>query len=287
MQLPEPEPEPEADTSALQPEPSPSDDYAGDQSGPTTEPAPVEDDDPIAAGRLLYGDATATQQERARAELQDRIAAYLKKARARVIITDNLQTMLSIKGGQGVLTFRLHHMFIGAPAAVVRAVARYAETHDRKAATLLREYADANEKLIRRRESSRPISVDTEGRYHNLQEIFDGLNAQYFDGEIVARITWGPRNRRPRSRSSINLGSYVLEDELIRIHPVLDAKDVPRYFVEWVVFHEMLHEVHGMPEIDGRRVHHPPAFRRDEQKFERYVDAVMWERTHARKLLER
>jgi len=178
-------------------------------------------------------------------------------------------------------------MFIGAPPAVVAAVAGYAETHDRKAATLLRRYTDANEALIRRRETPRSITLDTQGRYHDLREIFERVNAKYFKGTIAARITWGPRARRKRSRASISLGHYVFDDALIRIHPVLDAKDVPSYFVEWIVYHEMLHERHGMPEVDGRRVHHSPAFRRDEEKFEHYVEAVMWERTHARKLLER
>src|SRR5690606_33222931 len=143
-------------------------------------------------------EATAEQQERARAELQDRIAAHLQRARPRVVLTDNLHTMLSIKRGHGVLTFRLHHMFVGAPAAVVRAVARYAETQDREAATLLHGYVDANEALIRRREEPRPITLDVEGRWHNLQEIFDELNARYFEGTIRARITWGPRGRRRR-----------------------------------------------------------------------------------------
>lgn len=246
------------------------------------------DDDPVAAGTLAYVDANPHQQEVARAGLQDRIAAYLKAARARVIITDNLQTMLSIKRGQGgVLTFRLHHMFVRAPAAVVRAVAHYAQTHDREAASLLHAYANDNEALIRRRRKPRTITLDTQGRYHNLQEIFDELNAQYFDGDIEARITWGKRTKRRRSRASIGLGQYVFDDKLIRIHPVLDAQDVPRLFVASIVFHEMLHEVHGPASVNGRRVHHPPEFLRDERRFEHHVEAVMWERQNSHLLLDR
>ncbi|MEM9463274.1 MAG: hypothetical protein AAGF11_54535 [Myxococcota bacterium] len=248
----------------------------------------AEPDDPIAAGTLAYVDATPQQQEVARAGLQDRIAAYLKAARARVIITDNLQTMLSIKRGQGgVLTFRLHHMFVRAPAAVVRAVARYAQTHDRQAASLLHAYANDNEALIRRPEKPRTVTLDTQGRYHNLQEIFDALNEHYFDGAIEARITWGKRSKRRRTRASIGLGQYIFDDKLIRIHPVLDAHDVPRFFVESIVFHEMLHEVHGPASVNGRRVHHPPEFLRDERRFEHHVEAVMWERENSHKLLDR
>jgi hypothetical protein len=255
----------------------------------TAEPGPPgePDDEPIAAGRVRWAEATAEQQERARAELQDRIAAYLQRARARVVLTDNLHTMLSIKRGQGVLTFRLHHLFVGAPAAVARAVARYAETQEREAALLLRDYVDSKETLIRRREEPRPVTLDVEGRWHNLQELFDELNLRYFDGGIKARITWGPRGKRRRARDSIKLGSYTLEDEIIRIHPVLDAKDVPRFFVAWIIYHEMLHEVHDMPVVDGRRVYHTPEFRRAEARFDRYAEAVMWERANLHKLLER
>lgn len=283
---PEPEPEP-AEPGSSAPEAAAPESTASEPESAASGPELEDEDDPIALGLVTYPEATAVQQERSRLELQERLSAYLRKDRARIIVTDNLRTMLSIKRGQGVLTFRLHHMFVGAPAVILRAVARYAEIHDREAADLLRAYTDENEALIRRREQPRAITLDVEGRYHNLQEIFDELNEHYFDGGIEARITWGKRGRRQRSRETITLGQYVYDDVLIRIHPVLDAEDVPRYFVAWIVYHEMLHEVHGPAGVNGRRVYHPPEFRRDEQKFERYMDAVLWERTHFRKLLER
>ncbi len=248
---------------------------------------PSEVDDPVSSGEVAYPDATAEQQERARTELADRISAYLNKGRARVLVTDNLHTMVSIKRGQGVLTFRIHHMFLGAPPAVVRSLARYAERQDRQAALMLRNFVDANEEHIRRRTDARTFTCDTAGRHHDLQAIFDDLNERYFDGAISARITWGPRIKRRKGRSSIKLGSYTCEESLIRIHPVLDAKDVPSFFVAWIVYHEMLHEIHDMPVVDGRRVYHTPEFRRAEASFEQYADAVLWERTNLHKLLDR
>lgn len=253
--------------------------------------SPMEDEpevDPIAAGELSWHDAGPAQKERARSELQDRLTFYLRRARARVIVTDNLQTMLSIKRSKdGVLTFRLHHMFIGAPAVIVRAAAHYAETHDRESASMLHSYVDENESLIREPDQARSIPLDTEGRYHDLREIFDELNERYFDGSIEARITWGRRSKRARSREKIDLGQYVFDDKLIRIHPVLDAEDVPRFFVESVVFHEMLHEKHGPALVDGRREDHPPAFRRDETRFEHHEEAMLWEWNNAHLLLDR
>jgi hypothetical protein len=234
---------------------------------PLTELAELADD--------RYPLLPADQQEALRAELQDRLGAYLEQGRARVVITDNLRTMMSVKRGHGVYTFRLHHMFVDAPPLLLRAVVAYAEQQDSTASEQLRAFVDANEDVIRQRGGPRPFTVDVEGRYHNLQDIFDALNADYFGGAIKARITWGPRSKRKRGRASIKLGSYTVEDELIRVHPVLDAADVPRHYLAWVVYHEML------------RVYHTRAFRQAEAKFEQYAEAVLWERQNLEKLLNR
>jgi len=232
--------------------------------------------------------AETSERESERLELQARLAAYLERGRARVILTDNTHRMVSVKRGDGVTTFRLHHMFLDAPAAVLRALGRYAERQDRAAAgKVLRAYIETNEHRVRQPDVARPITVDVEGKFHNLQEIFDRLNARYFGGRIRAQVTWGARGKRRTARDSIQLGSYTVEDELIRIHPVLDARDVPTYFLEWVVYHEMLHEVHDMPVVDGRRVYHTAEFRRAEALFERYAEAVLWERSNLGKLLDR
>lgn len=226
-------------------------------------------------------------REHRRRELQERLSAHLKSGRPRVVLTDNVHTMLSVKRGQGVLTLRIHHMFADAPPVIVRALAQYAEGKGRDAGRLLRAFIDANDHMIRTRSRTRPISVDIEGKYYNLQELFDDLNQHYFDGQIQARITWGQRSRRKRGRGSIKLGSYTVEDALIRIHPVLDAADVPQFFIEWIIYHEMLHEIHDMPIVDGRRIYHTREFRRDEALFEHYAEAVLWERTNLHKLLDR
>jgi hypothetical protein len=234
------------------------------------------------------------RDEGARAELQERLAAYLQRGRPRVVITDNVHTMVTIKrtrtradreGGPQVFTFRLHHMFLDAPPAVLRALGRYADKQEREAARVLRAFIESNDHLVRERDNPRPITVDVEGRHHNLQEIFDDLNAKYFEEGIRARITWGPRTKRKKSRDSIKLGSYTFEDELIRIHPVLDASDVPRFFVEWIVYHEMLHQVHGVRIEGGRRNFHPPEFLAQEAEFEHYELARRWEREHIDALL--
>lgn len=262
------------------------DDFEGFQDFDDVEYRADDHDDPFVDDDH-YTELPATEQEALRNELQDRIGAYLSSGRARVVITDNLRTMMSIKRGHGAYTFRLHHMFVDAPPAILRAAAAYAERQDSEASELLRKFIDDNEDAIRQRRGPRPTTIEVAGRQHNLQHIFDELNRDYFGGAIRARITWGPRTRRKRGRASIKLGSYTVEDELIRVHPVLDAEDVPRYYLAWVVYHEMLHEIHDMPVVDGRRVYHTRAFRQAEAKFEQYAEAVLWERTNLHKLLDR
>lgn len=262
---------------------------SADEADDDAAPATADDDDALAeaAARMAAGEVDAATEDALRKWLQRRLGAYFKSGRARLIFTDNLHTMLSIKRGQGVYTLRLHRMFAAAPPAILRAIARYAQTQDREAAAELRRYIDGNEHLIRPAERPRAQHIDTQGAHYSLQELFDGLNERYFGGAICAKITWGPRTRRRPGRESIKLGSYSLEEQLIRIHPVLDAADVPRFFVEWIIYHEMLHEVHDMPIVDGRRVYHTPEFRRAEALFERFAEAVLWERTMVHKLLDR
>ena len=81
------------------------------------------------------------------------------------------------------------------------------------------------------------------------------------------------------------MGSYAVEDRLIRIHPLLDRPFVPRYYVEWIIYHEMLHERHPIPLVAGRRCFHPPAFLAEEQLFEDVDRASRWERQNAHRLL--
>ncbi len=261
------------------------------RSSPMSEPARTPPSPgPKKAERTLEVEGTRAvgPGEDGRAALELRLSAYLRSGRARVVLTDNRRTMVSIRRGRGVVTFRVHHMFADAPPKVVRALARYAERNDAEASKVLRAYVEANDVRIRREDQpGRAVPCDTAGRYHDLREIFDDLNRRYFDGGIVASITWGRRMKRKRRRRSIKLGSYDFERRVIRVHPVLDAADVPRYYVAWVVYHEMLHEVCDIPIKDGRRIYHTPEFRRAEAAFEDYARAVLWERANVAKLLDR
>jgi len=60
---------------------------------------------------------------------------------------------------------------------------------------------------------------------------------------------------------------------------------VPRYVVENVVFHEMLHQLIPSQYLNGRWSVHPPEFRRQERRFLYHQQAEQWQRQHLGRLL--
>ncbi len=122
------------------------------------------------------------------------------------------------------------------------------------------------------------------GRIHDLQEIFERLNAEHFGGAIEARIGWGPV-RLGRRRRTVKTGVYVQDARLIRIHPTLDRPEVPAYYVAAVVFHEMLHQAVPAREVNGRRVVHGADFRARERAYPDHARARAWEERNLALLL--
>lgn len=200
-------------------------------------------------------------------------------------ITDNRRSMIAFSSKGGVLRARLHHMFLDAPASVQEALIRFVARGDREASHIVGRYIDHNGHRIRAcRPFLRPLV--TEGRSHDLLSIFETLNDKYFGGTVDALITWGKVGRpRAAQRRSVKLGSYSAVERLIRIHPVLDRAWVPRYFVTFIVYHEMLHHVIPADLKGGRRLLHPPAFLEREALFRDYERALAWERAHIRRML--
>jgi hypothetical protein len=201
-------------------------------------------------------------------------------------VTDNHRSMIAFVERDGVLRARLHHMFLDAPATVQDALIRYVAYADRDASTIVGNYIEANNHRIR---ASRPClrPLQTQGEHHDLLSILSRLNKTYFGGTIDALVTWGKWSAHAPSeaRRSLKLGSYSAVERLIRIHPVLDRAWVPRYFVSYVAYHEMLHHVIPAVTSGRRRVLHPPAFVSRERLFRDYERAMAWERAHLHRLL--
>jgi hypothetical protein len=201
-------------------------------------------------------------------------------------LTNNHYSMISVRRKADGYRLRLHRMFVGAEPRIVRALARYVVHNDRRASTLLGEYIEAHQHIIRQQERRpRHIKLRAAGHHHDLQAIYDRLNAQMFGGELEARITWGPGTGQSRRRRSIKMGSFAVEDRVIRIHPSLDQDNVPDFFVAWIVFHEMLHGKHEVLRSNGRRRFHTQEFLAEERTFPDYVRACAWEKANLDRLL--
>ena len=126
-----------------------------------------------------------------------------------------------------------------------------------------------------KRERGRKVVTSSKGSVYDLDEIFSDINEQYFRGAIPKPVlTWSAR------KTFRILGHHDATHDHVAISRSLDSADVPRYVVEYVVFHEMLHIAHPTKHLNGRRYNHTAAFRRDERKFAHYVKAENWiERT--------
>jgi len=199
-------------------------------------------------------------------------------------ITDNRHSIITHRVQRGVLHARVHHMFLDAPAYVVDSLVRYVTRGDRDASAALGDYIDANGFRLARRKRNAPLV--TKGKHHDLLALRDKLNERYFDGSVNALITWGKRpTTTAAQRKTIKLGSYSAVDRLIRVHPSLDRVWVPRYFVAYIVYHEMLHQVIPGSRGLGRVNLHPPEFKQREPEFHHYIRAIEWEKRHVARLL--
>jgi hypothetical protein len=138
----------------------------------------------------------------------------------------------------------------------------------------IRETAAANRKT-----KGRKIIVPARGEAYDLEEIFDDLNRRYFKSSLLKPILgWSAR------KTYRILGHHDAAHETVVISRSLDDGKVPRYVVEFVVFHEMLHIFHPTEHRNGRRYNHTARFRRDERKFAYYEEAENWIERSAKSL---
>jgi hypothetical protein len=119
-----------------------------------------------------------------------------------------------------------------------------------------------------RRERSRKRLLPPRGRHHDLEEIFHGLNQRFFQGQIPpSRLGWS------RHHSRRILGHYDSGHGTIIVSRKLDSPAIPRYLVEYIVYHEMLHIRFPVERNGHRRVVHSREFREAEKKFPQYESA--------------
>jgi predicted metal-dependent hydrolase len=146
------------------------------------------------------------------------------------------------------------------PAEARKIYSDYINNHE------LREKATAN-----KRAKGRKVITTSKGEVYDLDLIFAQLNLLYFQNAIPKPVlTWSAQ------KTYRILGHHDSTHETIVVSRSLDNKKVPRYIVEYVVYHEMLHILHPTTHRNGRRYNHTPAFRRDEEKFAFFEEAEEW-----------
>ena len=198
--------------------------------------------------------------------------------------------MARVDPRSGTWTVRLNAMFADAPDTVQAALGVWLRSgrRARRACTTLDDWIET--RLVRlHREEPTPLRLRTRGRHHDLEalarELASGdLRAEFARDADLPRITWG-RSRPSRSRRALRLGSFDYAARVVRIHPVLDQAAVPRWFVRYVLFHELLHAVLDEPARPGRRVLHGPQFRQRERRYADYERARRWEEAHIAALI--
>ena len=194
--------------------------------------------------------------------------------------------MVSYRRARDGFAIRIHRMFVPPPLELAETLAVFVSGRGRRRAEAgrwLDRYIRDHRQVIR---ESRPRpSPPSRGRTRDLKPIFDALNQRYFDGAIQAEIGWS-RAPSKRRRRSIKMGVYLHDHRHIRIHPALDRPEVPDYLVEFVVYHEMCHQVCPPEPGSGRRKRvHTRAFRERERMHPERERALSWEKKNLKLLL--
>ncbi len=178
----------------------------------------------------------------------------------------------TIRLRDGRLLVRVSDLLEGAPDNILKAIAHillakmYRHPVDREHAARYRRYLSTGHisrqaHLVRQMRGRKRIN-SPRGHTYDLDAIFEDLNTKFFSG-LMARpqMTWSSEHARNR------LGHYDPAHNAIVISRVFDSSRVPRFAVEYIVYHEMLHLKHPVKWKGGRRCVHSPEFQSDERVF--------------------
>ncbi len=163
--------------------------------------------------------------------------------------------------------------FIAAPSGILDTLVRLSLSRkaDEADQQRIRAYA-GSEAFSRIHEDLRAIigpapstSESAKGLHHDLNAVFDRVNAAYFHGEMPRpRLSWG------RTRTHRKLAHYDEPADHVMVSLTLDDSKVPGYALDFVMYHELLHKSLGTRVVKGRRHAHTRAFREAERAFRQY-----------------
>ena len=115
------------------------------------------------------------------------------------------------------------------------------------------------------------------GDYYDLESILKEIMKKYTGHIPGIRITW---RKESFGRNSITWATFrdFGEGGFIRVNKILDKPDVPRYVIESIIYHEILHHV-VPPKAKGRGSHpHTSDFKTMLKKFPHIDEAEEWKK---------
>jgi hypothetical protein len=122
-----------------------------------------------------------------------------------------------------------------------------------------------------------PGSFDTKGVCWDLAEVFDTLNRTHFNAVLSSYVRWG---KHPlRSYQSYKFDGAGNRFSVITIGSLYNRPGVPRYAVEGIMFHEMLHILLPPQRHNARNVIHGRQFKEHERHFPFHDRWIRWEKS--------
>jgi hypothetical protein len=182
----------------------------------------------------------------------------------------SLNTTIRLREGR--IHASLSDLLEGAPEPVLRAIAHillaklYRKPVDEAQARRYRRFTTSEavvrqSELIRQMRGRKRIG-SAQGEHYDLDEVFESLNRQFFHG-LMGRpvLTWS------EVKATRLLGHYDPAHNTIVVSRVFDRKGAPRFAIEYLMYHEMLHLKHPVKQKNGRRCVHSRAFQEEEKLF--------------------
>ncbi len=211
-------------------------------------------------------------------ELQERLMLFTK-VDIQLVMNENHSTFLSVlRKGRRQVKLSLHKFFLYANDWVIEAIVDYSLKRNSHALVILRTFINEHFKDADYSDKVKKESLLTKGNHYDLSVIYSRVNSTYFENKLNLSFTWF---KKPiyRNFSSLTFGSYSRPLKLIRMNALLDISEVPSYFLDFVMYHEMLHEV-CPPTIDklGRSRVHTKEFRMRERLFDKYQEVTLFEK---------
>ncbi len=190
----------------------------------------------------------------------------------------------TIRVRDGIVHLRISDLLEGAPETVLRAIAHillakiYKKPIEPIHSTRYRRYVSSRDmsakaQLVRQVRGHKRID-SAQGMVYDLDAVFEEVNTGFFHGLMARpRMTWS------RNHARNSLAHYDPAHNAIVVSRVFDHERVPRYAIEYIVYHEMLHLKHPVRLRGSRRCVHGPEFQAEENLFPHLEKAKAFLRT--------